>query len=352
MTLPTLTHYANCDEYHKILCPQMPDFLQPYLKLQMLQRLRGIGLLCGTDWTPLYKNRFFYSRYDHSVGTALIAWNFTHDKKQTLAALFHDIATPAFSHVNDFRTGDTLKQEATEEGTSGILANNTELMELLAKDGINLCDIDNYHIYPVCDNEVPSLSADRLEYMFPSGMALEGLWSLAEIKAEYNDISVLTNENGCIELGFSTMELAEHYCVNACKVGLVLQKNENKLALNLLGEILNKSLCKGITKESDFFTKSEKELLELFIKEAESNSTTEFASLLRTFLSMKNILHTDEAMPSSYCVNLSVKKRYINPLVKTGDKTARISTISKVAKDCVDYFLNFEDSKYGCVSLL
>ena len=93
-------------KYHKILCNEFPSWLCGYVCLPVLQRLKGIGLLCGTDWTALYRNRFFYSRFDHSVGTALVAWNFSQDKKQTLAALFHDIATGVFSHVNDFRKGD------------------------------------------------------------------------------------------------------------------------------------------------------------------------------------------------------------------------------------------------------
>ena len=90
-------------KYHSILCSDFPDFLDEYIQLPFLQRLEGVGLLCGTDWTKLFHNRFYYSRLNHSVGTALITWNFTHSKKQSIASLLHDISTPAFSHVNDFR---------------------------------------------------------------------------------------------------------------------------------------------------------------------------------------------------------------------------------------------------------
>ncbi len=92
-------------DYHAILCPpeDFPEFLRPYLELPLLTRLKGIGLLCGTDWTRLYRNRFYYSRFDHSVGVALIIWHFTHDKAQTLAGHLHDVSTPVFSLVSDFR---------------------------------------------------------------------------------------------------------------------------------------------------------------------------------------------------------------------------------------------------------
>lgn len=63
--------------YYEILSKDFPAFLHPYLELPLLRRLEGVGLLCGTDWTSLYNNRFFYSRLDHSIGVALIIWNFT-----------------------------------------------------------------------------------------------------------------------------------------------------------------------------------------------------------------------------------------------------------------------------------
>ena len=82
---------ARLARYQKILCPDCPPFLQKYLNLKILERLKGIGLLCGTDWTPLFHNRFYYSRYDHSLNCALIVWNWTRDKKLALAALLHDV---------------------------------------------------------------------------------------------------------------------------------------------------------------------------------------------------------------------------------------------------------------------
>ena len=103
--------------YHRILSADFPEFINKYVDLPILQRLSGIGLLCGTDWTPLYRNRFFYSRLDHSIGVALILWHFTHDRAETLAGLLHDVSTPVFSHVADFRNGDALTQESTETKT-------------------------------------------------------------------------------------------------------------------------------------------------------------------------------------------------------------------------------------------
>ena len=67
-----------------------------------MDRIGKISMSCGTDYSKCFDVKYFYSNLDHSVAVALIIWHFTHDKKQTLAGLFHDIATPVFKHCIDF----------------------------------------------------------------------------------------------------------------------------------------------------------------------------------------------------------------------------------------------------------
>jgi len=360
-------------DYRNILCPKSdyPDFLDKYIKLPVLQRLGGIGLLCGTDWTALYKNRMPYSRLDHSLGVALIVWHFTHNKAQTIAGLLHDISTTTFSHVSDFRKGDALTQTATEGPTATIIRNDAELQSLLKSDGLTSQMVEDYHIYPVADNEIPQLSADRLEYMYPSGMGLDGSWTMDEIARTYNDISVLTNEQGLPELGFNTVEIAEEYCEHFCMIGHILQLNENKLTLQLLGKVMSQAVEQQSLKEDDFMTLSEAEVIEVLDKKFSSNK------FYTTFRTMKEILHTAEPMPADeyYNVSLKVKQRYINPLVNTeasvalspkGDKATdasvltrqnsplaqRLYDVSPKAKKIIDDFLTYTDTAYGCVKLV
>ena len=96
---------------------EIPEFLEPYLETEAMQRLKLIDMNCGMNYTsyPRFKKIEAYSRFHHSLGCALIVWHFTHDRVQSLAALFHDIATPAFSHVVDFVYGDYENQETTEK---------------------------------------------------------------------------------------------------------------------------------------------------------------------------------------------------------------------------------------------
>ena len=351
----------NIEEYYKILCPEFPNFLKKYIELPIMQRLSGIGLLCGTDWTSLYKNRFFYSRLDHSVGVALIIWNFTKDKTQTIAGLLHDVSTTVFSHVSDFRKGDALTQTSTEEPTTPMILSDSALCKLLESDGIEPKDVVDYHIYPIADNEIPSLSADRLEYMYPSGLALDGSWTFEEIAKTYNDLIILKNEENKEELGFKTIEMAELYCKKFCMIGHILQLNENKLSLQLLSQIMSKAVELNVLQEEDFMTLSESKIIEkiesFISKKTLSLEEQKFATMYNTFRKMTKVEHTSQKLPEDkyFCVSLKVKQRYINPLVKVGtnsQQAKRLSEVSDFANKLIKDFLEYEDTKFGCVRLI
>ena len=364
-------------KYHMFLSKEFPEFLNKYLSIPILVRLKNVGLLCGTDWTPFFSNNIFYSRFEHSIGVALIIWNFTKDKAQTIAGLLHDVSTPAFSHVHDFRKGDSLTQTETEKDNFSILKSSAELLECLKQDGLSLEQVSDYHKYPIADNEVPALSADRLEYMFPSGIALKGNWSLKksfslrEVKKIYNDIVICKNESNIIELGFKTKSIAELYTKRITDIGLFLQKNEDKMALQFLAEILNMAIDLNVLSEKDLFELSEKQIIDFLdnlVKEnphaklkdlqPDKNSIEKLCIYFKTFRTFKKIVRSDKPLENHYCINLKVKKRYINPLVMTKEKcngffiSRRITELSEKAKKQIDFFLNFADSEFACVKLL
>ena len=109
-------------KFHAILEPEFPEWLQEYIETPALQKQKYISTTCGTIYSDLFESQRFYSSLDHAIGVALVVWHFTHDKKQALAGLFHDIATPVFKHCVDFMNGDHLAQESTEDLTTKLIA--------------------------------------------------------------------------------------------------------------------------------------------------------------------------------------------------------------------------------------
>ena len=133
-------YYDNLNEeikeYFKILEPDFPEWLNEYIDTKELLSQKYISVTCGTIYSKLFESDFFFSSLDHSVAVALIIWHFTHDKKQTLSGLFHDISTPVFKHCVDFLNGDYMTQESTEDLTSKMIKESPEITKLLKRDNI------------------------------------------------------------------------------------------------------------------------------------------------------------------------------------------------------------------------
>lgn len=327
-------------EYYRILSPDFPRFLDEYCEIPELKRIDGIGMNCGTDYTKLFNNSRFYSRYDHSIAVALIIWNFTHDKKQAIAGLLHDIATPSFSHCIDFYHKDYLVQESTESETENIIKSSKTLNKLLGRDGISLEEIKDYKIYPIADNASPLLSADRLEYTLSGGVTFTHHWNIRDINTIYSDISVFKNEYNNIELGFCTQSIAEQFIKGASKMWYVFLSSQEKIVMQFLADLIHCLISRNLLCEEKLYTLSEQSILDIAL----SCNYDDIKSAVRSFQNSEQVFEGD-TLPqdhSLYCINIIPKKRYINPLINGVRGTMISNPISKI----IESFLEYAAPKY------
>ncbi len=327
-------------EYLKILSNEIPDFLNDYINTPQMQKLAGISVSCGTYYTKLFDKMVWYSSLDHSIAVSLIVWNFTKDKKQTIAGLFHDIATPVFKHSIDFMNGDYKKQESTEELTTQIIRESKEIMSLLKRDGIKIEEVDDYHKYPIADNDTPMLSADRLEYTLSNGLgACKNIWNLEDVKEIYENIEIQKNEQGIEELGFKDIKIAEKFVKGMRRLSNSYIDNKTKFSMQFLADIMKIMSSQNLITKKDLYELSEKEVIEKIEK-------CDYADISKKFDIWKNaheVKESDKEVKDKYCVSIDAKIRYINPLVNG----IRISEISEVAKKEIQKALEFKTKKYA-----
>ena len=326
-------------DYFKILSEEIPDFLYEYMDTPEMRRLDSISALNASDYVKFINTNITYTSFVHSIGVALIIWNFTKDKKQTLAGLFHDIATPSFKHCIDFMNGDYEKQESTEELTTEIIRNSKEIMALLERDNIKLEEVNDYKIYPIADNDTPKLSADRLEYTFSDALALTSALDLKEIEEIYKDIKVGTNEDGIEELSFSTLKCAEKFVEGASALWFLLQSNEDKIKSQFLADTVRKMNEEGLIFKEDLYRLSEKEELE----KIENCEDKKIAEAFKKFRNAETIMEGENPPKDKYAVSLKVKRRYIVPLVNG----VRVNKLSEETSKIIEDFLNFNSPTYG-----
>ena len=395
----------NLKKYFNMLEKNFPEFLNDYINTKEMQRLGYISVSCGTIYSKLY-DLGYYSSLSHSIGVALIIWHFTHDKKQTLAGLFHDIATPVFKHTIDFLNGDYMKQETTEKLTAKIIKNSTQIRALLKRDKIRLKEVVDYHIYPIADNEIPKLSADRLEYTMSNALIVYKCENLEKIREIYNSIDVLkeeieankTNEENEVkekneinklnkkneqnqqneinkkdeqnetskvdladnelELGFTDIKKAEEFVAISSKLSIKYRDDKTRYSMQFLADIVKKlNKEKNITKK-DLYEKKESEIIEL-IENSDCKEEFEKWKKATKIITSKN--KPTETQKNIYCVNQKAKIRYIDPLVQIETKqyqeergtmrilrtkNERASKVSNLAKKLIEENLKYDMDKY------
>ena len=352
MVMKNLSNLASSkkfmDEYYKILSPEFPEFLYDYIDAPAMQRLKGISIACGCNYTDIYNFEFFCSNLDHSIGVALIIWNFTHDKTATLAGLMHDIADPSFKHCIDFMNGDYEKQESISEGVKDIIMSSSEIMNLLRRDNIDVKDVADYTKYPIADNNTPQLSADRLDYNFTQTFAWSRAWGMDDIKEFYQDLIILTNEDGVEELGFRTLNVAEKFINGAHRQWPHWCSSDDKIVMQFIADTLAGLNKIGKISIADLRKLSENELIEIIKNCGEEK-------IVKAFEKFQNNTEWFEGdIPPStgvYCRALKSKKRYINPLVQTNSGAKRITDLSGKAKQQIENFLAYETPKYAWIEV-
>ncbi len=309
--------------YTDIYASSLPPVILAMADTPAMQRLSRVGMHCGCEYTayPIYRDALApYSRYTHSLGTAAIVWHFTHDLKQSVAGLLHDIATPAFAHTVDFLNGDHLRQESTESRTRAMIASSPELMALLVQSSLTLDDVDDYHRYPIADNDSPRLSADRLEYTLGNAHLI---FRCPEetIKAIYSDLFVDKNEDGENELCFAHAPQADVFTRLALQQSKWFVSDEDRFSMQALADLLQEAQRRGVLTMDDLY-RDEPHVISLLL------SDPVIAAHWRNYRRIRGTKSGKTRPENVYAVKVRAKKRSIDPLARTENGLRRFTAIS------------------------
>lgn len=284
----------------------MPEFLIKYLKSPVLQRLKKVGYFCGMDYASkdIYNFREYISRYDHSLTVCLLTYKITKNKTAALAGLFHDIATPCFSHVIDYMNKDYEKQESTEEYTEKILKSDKYLEKCLEIDNIRIDDIINFKKYTVVDNERPKLCTDRLDGVILTGIGWTKSILMDDIKNIVNDVKVFKNEDKEDEIGFLTLGIAQKVVEVSKSIDIFCHSIEDNYMMELLASITRVAIDKKYILYDELYNYNEEELFKILKNKSDSY-------LLELIQKFENIKIND----ISDIELTKVKVRSLNPIV-------------------------------------
>ena len=208
-------------------------------------------------------------------------------------------------------------------------------MNLLKRDNILLEEVDDYHKYPIADNDTPKLSSDRLEYSLSNALLTYNLLNLDEIKEIYEDIEVQKDEDSINELSFRTKSIARKFVKVTSRLSIIYREDRTRYSMQFLADILKNLSEEGKITRKDLYNLKESDVIEII-------ENSRYKDVYKIWKEAKTVKIADEMPLNVYYVKHGAKVRYINPLVNG----KRISEICKIAKNMIDKNLAYDMSKY------
>ena len=275
------------------------------IKTQEMQRLKDVNQYGSYH---LVDPSAFTSRFDHSLGVYFLLKKLKAPREEQISGLLHDIAHTAFSHVIDFvyNAADT---QHIHEGFHEKVLQNSEIPAILKKFNLDVKDISDESRFPLLENKLPDICADRIDYYLRDNL-LMGFITKKDIDLILESIVVKDNV-----ILLNNLEAAKKMALTFVEISLNFWAGPKVVASHeILADIIREALDKKIITEKDFFL-TDTELLEKL--------KPSFADRLKLFSPDRISLGT----PSDHTYHSTFKVRYIDPKVIYDDKIIKVSEL-------------------------
>lgn len=340
----------NIQRLHKIYAHdgKIPDYIKQLLDIKELQRLHGVSYNSGACYTGFDKLKYGYSKLDHSLGMALILDNFITNNKQVVAALFHDLAVPAFADSITYIDEKNYDKDDVEPTLADTLVKSDQIFDYFLANNMSISDVCNHTQYPLAYNFVPHLSAHSLEY-FLHTMYLGGMCSDEEIEEMYSNLVVTPNKDNMPEFTFLNRDLAWKFCILSLECGELYRSYEMKASMKFIADTVAAMVRRRVITRKDLYECDDRTIMEIGL-----NCTDKRISDRWNFLPHLDVVHTmfNEAEDKkSYKIFTDLK--YADPLIKCDDDELRTSKKFEICRRKITefkdsdtdlfFFINYED---------
>jgi len=305
-----------------------------------LQRLKEID---QAGYRPLWvkpdadAGLYDHSRFAHSLGVFLLLKIYGASPEEQIAGLIHDVSHSAFSHIIDYvLAGGSEAEHNHQDKIFAAFVRKTEIPAILDKYGFNLDYILNDHNFPLKEQALPDLCADRIDYSLKTAVIFS---ELSEGDKNYLLQNLIAEDGRWI---FKDAQSAKKYAELFLKLNTIYYSGFlSAVMFRTAGDYLCHALEKKYISEKDLYT-TDKIVLE---KIAAYHSSDDKLSELFARMN-KKIPCTNN--PESYDVRVVCKSRAVNPCYKHNGETKRVSeaypewgAIIETESKPKEYFLKF-----------
>ena len=130
------------------------------------ERLKGVRQAGPSALAFPFKD---VTRYEHSLGVFILLRRLKAPRREQVAGLLHDVSHTAFSHAVDFVFTST--EQDHHEHLKPLMLDRPDITRALAGMGFSPRDFYDDSVYPLLEQPIPLLCADRLDYFLRDGLA-------------------------------------------------------------------------------------------------------------------------------------------------------------------------------------
>lgn len=278
----------------------------------VLERLKGVDNAGYFD--PCWFPGTSFSRFEHSLGVYLLLNKYKAPLEEQVAGLIHDVSHTVFSHCADyaFLPGQE-KEQLFQDSVFDEFVRHSEIPQILKHYGIDLEYILNEKNFPLKENLLPDLCADRIDYSLRTAAGFkilnqEGVNRIFE--------SLTTENNSWVFKDFKT---AKEFAEMFFKLNKEYYSGlPSAVMLKTTGECLKYSLSKGYIGKDDLYSVDKKVLEKIAAK------TQEDRYLKLLFDRMNNRIPYEENK-TDYDFHVFCKSRVVDPFFKENGEVKRVS---------------------------
>ena len=276
------------------------------IRCATFQRLKGIRQAGPSAWAFPFKN---VTRFEHSLGVYLLLTRLGADRKERVAGLLHDISHTAFSHAVDF-IFHSNEQDYHEKLKPKFLG-RPDVTRVLARMGYEPEDFYDDSIYPLLEQHIPLLCADRLDYFLRDSLACE----VSTPESVARCLSHVVAIDGLI--AFTDVSAARDSVARFAEMNRHFWAGETEAFIyNEFADALREAIDIGVLREADLL-RDDSHVLSCLRSSRNS----------RIAQALEHIEHFRPEMLAGFVARISPKTRWLDPPVVRDGTTARLSEL-------------------------
>jgi len=290
------------------------------LNCPSIQRLKGIDQAgYPKPWFPGSPR----TRFEHSLGVYILLKRHNAPIEEQAAGLIHDVSHLTFSHAIDYVLGEKEqgKRLDYQDNLFDEFVRKSEIPKILKKYNIILDYILNEKNFPLKENDLPDICADRIDYFLRDLFAF-GMISRNILDTYLNNLVVLEKKSWA----FKNFRMAQSFAERFIRFDNKYYSGyPTAIMFATVSEYLKFALTKNYVSEKDFYSTDREVLDKIFTHTGKDKHLKVLFDRMNNKVKYKIF----RKKPQKYDFHLYCKSRAVDPLCYYKGKITRVSKINK-----------------------